>query len=77
MKTVMLVGVLLILLGIAGTIWGVVAMVNDHDGIVLGGGSTIVLDDGDFPVVGVAGFIVGGIGLIVLASAGIAARRSK
>lgn len=77
MKSVMLVGVLLLVLGIAGTIWGVVVMVDDHDSIDLGGESTIVLDDGDFPPVGIAGLIVGGIGLIILAGGGIAARRSK
>ncbi len=77
MKSLMMIGTLLLVIGIVGTIWGVVVMADDRDVVDLGGDSQIVLDDGDFPPIGIAGLIVGGIGLITLIGGGVASRKSK
>lgn len=76
MKILMLVGAILLALGIAGVVWGFVDMADDRDVIDLGGESQIVLDEGDFPPIGIAGAIVGGIGLVALVAGGVLGRKS-
>ena len=65
MKALTLIGALLLALGLAGVIWGGVEMYDDRDTLEIGD-SEIVLDEGDFPPVGVAGAIIAGVGLVLL-----------
>jgi hypothetical protein len=70
-------GGLLLVLGIIGVIWGLVVMYEDRDTIDLGRDAEIVIDDGDFPSIGVASAIVGGVGLAMIAVGSLAGRRSR
>ncbi len=70
-------GGLLLVLGIIGVIWGIVVMYEDRDTIDLGRDAEIVIDDGDFPPIGVASAIVGGVGLAMIAVGSLAGRRSR
>jgi hypothetical protein len=65
MKALTLIGALLLALGLAGVIWGGVEMYDDRDAIEIGD-EEIVLDDGDFPPIGIAGAIAAGIGLVII-----------
>ncbi|MBK8207704.1 MAG: hypothetical protein IPK87_13085 [Planctomycetes bacterium] len=75
MKTVTMLGVLLLALGLAGVIWGVVEMYEDRDTIDLGKDAEIVLDDGDFPPLGIAGAIAAGVGAIFITVGAVGGRR--
>lgn len=65
MKALTLIGALLLALGLAGVIWGGVEMYDDRDTLEIGD-TDIVLDEGDFPPVGIAGAITAGVGLVLL-----------
>lgn len=67
MKVLMLIGAMLFALGLGGVIWGLVVMYDDHDEIDLGGDARIVLDQGDFPPIGIAGAITAGVGAVLIA----------
>ena len=75
MKSVAMIGVILLALGLAGVIWGVVEMYDDRDTIELGD-SEIVLDEGDFPPVGIAGAIAAGLGLVFITVGSVGGRKS-
>jgi hypothetical protein len=77
MKMLVTLGGLLLVLGIVGVIWGVVVMYDDRDSIDLGRDAEIVIDDGDFPSVGIAAAIIGGVGLAMIAVGSIGGRRSR
>jgi hypothetical protein len=77
MKILVTLGGLLLVLGIAGVIWGVVIMYEDRDSIDLGRDAEIVIDDGDFPSVGIAAAIIGGVGLAMIAAGSLGGRRSR
>jgi hypothetical protein len=70
-------GGLLLVLGIIGVIWGFVVMYEDRDTIDLGRDAEIIIDDGDFPAIGIASAIVGGVGLAMIAVGSLAGRRSR
>jgi hypothetical protein len=74
MKVLMLIGAILLALGIAGVIWGVVDMYDDRDTLEIGD-SEIVFDEGDFPPVGIAGAIVAGVGLLMVGAGALAGRK--
>ena len=74
MKILMLIGAILLALGIAGVIWGVVDMYDDRDTLEIGD-SEIVFDEGDFPPVGIAGAIVAGVGLLMVGAGALAGRK--
>lgn len=76
MKPLILVGVILFALGLAGVIWGLVAMADDRDVIDLGGDSQIVLDDGDFPPIGIAGAIAAGVGVLLIGAGMFTGKKS-
>jgi hypothetical protein len=65
MKALTLIGALLLALGLAGVIWGGVEMYDDRDTLEIGD-TDIVLDEGDFPPIGIAGAITAGVGLVLL-----------
>jgi hypothetical protein len=65
MKVLSLVGGLLLVVGIVGIVWGVIKMYEDRDTINVGKDIEIVVDDGDFPPIGVAGAAIAGVGLVV------------
>jgi hypothetical protein len=77
MKTVTLLGVLLLALGLAGVIWGVVEMYDDRDTIDLGEDAEIILDDGDFPPLGIAGAIAAGLGVVLIVVGSTTGRKSS
>ena len=77
MKVVTLVGGLLLAVGIVGVIWGVIKMYDDRNTIEIGDDATIVLDDGDFPLVGIAGVVVGAAGLVVTIAGATTGRKSS
>jgi hypothetical protein len=77
MKTITLIGTLLFVIGLTGVIWGVVEMYDDRDSIDMGEDVHIVLDEGDFPPVGIAGAIAGGIGLILIVIGGVGGKKSS
>jgi hypothetical protein len=56
---------LLLVVGIVGIVWGVIKMYEDRDTINVGKDIEIVVDDGDFPPIGVAGAAIAGVGLVV------------
>lgn len=72
----MLIGALLLALGLAGIIWGVVVMADDRDTLEIGD-STIVFDEGDFPPIGIAGAVAAGLGAVMLFVGGVSGRRTK
>ncbi len=76
MKPLMLVGAILFALGLAGVIWGLVDMADDRDVIDLGGDSQIVLDEGDFPPIGIAGAIAAGVGLLLVGVGAFTGKKS-
>lgn len=76
MKSLVLVGVLLLALGLAGVVWGVVDMVDDRDTLEIGD-TSVVFDDGDFPPVGIAGAVAAGLGVVLILVGGAGSRRSK
>ena len=77
MKSITLIGVLLLVAGLAGVIWGVVEMYDDRDTIDLGKDYEIVFDDGDFPPLGVAGAIAAGVGVVLIGVGAVSGRRSR
>jgi hypothetical protein len=76
MKTVTLLGVLLLALGLAGVIWGVVEMYDDRDTMEIGD-SEIVFDEGDFPPLGIAGAIAAGLGVVLIVVGAASGRKSS
>lgn len=76
MKALMLVGVLLLALGLAGIIWGVVDMADDRDTLEIGD-ATVVFDDGDFPPIGIAGAVAAGLGIVLILVGGVGKRRAR
>jgi len=74
MKTLMLIGAILLALGIAGVIWGLVEMNDDRDTLEIGD-SEIVFDEGDFPPAGIAGAIMAGAGLVMVGVGAVAGRK--
>ena len=76
MKPLMLIGVLLLALGLAGVIWGVVAKADDRDTLEIGD-STIVFDEGDFPPIGIVGAVAAGLGVVLMVVGGVGGRRAK
>ncbi|MBZ0135487.1 MAG: hypothetical protein K8I27_03810 [Planctomycetes bacterium] len=77
MKALTLIGVLLFVVGLTGVIWGLVVMYEDHDAIDIGDDIHIVVDDGDFPPIGIAGAITAGIGVLMIGVGSIGGRKSK
>ncbi len=77
MKSFALIGILLFVLGLAGVIWGLVVMYEDHDAIKIGDEINIVVDDGDFPPIGIAGAIIGGIGVVFIVVGSMGGRKSS
>ena len=76
MKSLTLIGVILLALGIAGVIWGFVAMADDRDTIDLGDDAEIILDDGDFPPIGIAGAIAAGLGAVLIVVGSVSGKKS-
>jgi len=76
MRVLMIVGAIVLALGIAGIIWGVVDMADDRDVIDLGGDSQIVLDEGDFPPIGIAGVIGAVIGGLMIGASAMGRKKS-
>jgi hypothetical protein len=76
MKPLMLVGVLLLALGLAGIIWGLVKMADDRATLDIGD-STIVFNEGEFPPIGIAGAVAAGLGAVLLVVGGVGGRRAK
>jgi hypothetical protein len=77
MKSLTLIGILLFVIGLAGVIWGVVEMYDDRDTIDLGKDVNIVLDDGDFPPIGIAGAIAAGLGLMLIVVGSVGGSKSR
>lgn len=75
MKSLTMIGILLFVIGVIGVIWGVVEMYDDRDTIDLGEDVNIVLDDGDFPPIGIAGAITAGVGLMLIAVGAMGGRK--
>jgi hypothetical protein len=75
MKSLMLIGAILLALGIAGVIWGLVEMNDDRDTLEIGD-SEIVFDEGDFPPIGIAGAIMAGVGLLMIGGGALAGRKN-
>ncbi len=75
MKVLTIVGSILLALGLAGVIWGVVQMQDDRDTLDIGD-TEIVFDEGDFPPIGIAGAIGAGVGGLLLVL-GVATGASK
>jgi hypothetical protein len=75
MKSLMLIGAILLALGIAGVIWGLVEMTDDRDTLEIGD-SEIVFDEGDFPPIGIAGAIMAGVGLLMIGGGALAGRKN-
>lgn len=65
MKILTLVGGLLLGVGIVGIVWGVIKMYEDRETVGIGDDIEIVVRDGNFPLVGTAGAVIGAAGLIV------------
>lgn len=76
MKILSFVGGLCFVLGLICVIWGVVEMYDGRDTMDLKRDASIIVDDGDFPRIGVAGAILGGIGLVIISVGALAGRRS-
>ncbi|MCA8915107.1 MAG: hypothetical protein KDB90_06815 [Planctomycetes bacterium] len=74
MKTLMTVGAILLALGLAGMIWGGVEMYNDRDTFDVGDVHVIV-DEGDFPPIGIAGAIASGVGVLMIGTGAVAGRK--
>lgn len=70
-------GSLLFLVGVALVIWGVVEMYDGRDSIDLREDAEIIVEDGDFPQIGVAGAILGSVGLIFIVVGSVGSRRSS
>jgi hypothetical protein len=75
MKILVMIGAILLALGIAGVIWGLVEMGDDRDTLEIGD-SEIVFDEGDFPPVGIAGAIMAGVGLLMVGAGALAGRKN-
>jgi hypothetical protein len=73
-KILILIGAPLLALGIAGVIWGLVSMYDDRDAIDVGD-VHIVVDEGDFPPVGIAGAITAGVGAVMIAAGVMAGKK--
>lgn len=76
MKSLLLAGALLLALGLAGIIWGVVDMMDDRDTLEIGD-TSIVFDEGDFPPIGIAGAVAAGLGVVLIIVGSVAGRRAK
>jgi hypothetical protein len=74
MKTLTLTGSILLALGIAGVIWGIVEMRADRDTFEVGD-VRVVVDQGEFPPVGIAGAIGAGVGILMIAGGAIGSRK--
>jgi uncharacterized membrane protein len=70
-------GSLLLVIGIALVIWGVVEMYEGRDEMDLRKDAEIIVEDGNFPRIGVAGAILGSVGLIFIVVGSVGARRSR
>jgi len=75
MKTLTLIGAILLALGLAGVIWGVVAMQDDRDELEIGD-VNIVVDEGDFPPIGIAGAISAGVGVLMIGAGAMSGKKS-
>ena len=75
MKTLTLIGAILLALGLAGVIWGVVAMQDDRDEFDIGD-VNIVVDEGDFPPLGIAGAISAGVGVLMIGAGAMGRKKS-
>jgi len=69
-------GTLLFVIGIALVIWGVVEMYDGRDTIDVRADAETIMD-GDFPRIGVAGAILGSVGLIFIVVGSVGSRRSR
>jgi hypothetical protein len=75
MKALTLIGSILIVLGLAGVIWGLVAKYDDRAEVKLGSDVNIVLSEGKFPPIGIAGAIVAGVGVVMTVVGAAGSRR--
>ena len=75
MKTLTLIGAILLALGIAGVIWGVVEMQQDRDELDIGD-VNIVVDEGQFPPIGIAGAIGAGVGVLMIGAGAMGGKKS-
>ena len=75
MRVLMIVGAIVLALGIAGIIWGIVDMADDRDSIEIGD-SEIVFDEGDFPPIGIAGVIGAVVGGLMIGASAMVKKKS-
>jgi hypothetical protein len=58
-------------------VWGVIEMYEDRDTISLGKDVTIVVDNGDYPPIGIAGAVIAAAGLVLTVIGATTGRRSR
>jgi len=75
MNPLTIVGSILLALGLAGVLWGVVDMVEDRDTLEIGDVQVIV-DEGDFPPHGIAGALSAAAGVLFIAAGAVTGRKS-
>jgi hypothetical protein len=72
-----MIGGLLLVAGLIGVAWGFFKMYEGRDKMDLERDAEIIVEDGDFPTIGIAGAIVGGIGLLIIVVGSVGGRRSR
>lgn len=75
MKSLTLIGSILLALGLAGVIWGLVEMYEDRDSFDIGD-AHVVVDEGDFPPIGIAGAIGAGVGVLMIGVGAVGGKKS-